>query len=287
METIICPTDFSTCADNALRYANELARQTNARLILLHSIFNLEPAPTLSPYGGAGGMAYAVAVRDPAYEASQQEKLEETLNNLKNQRPNTTTQYETRIKYGLIKDSLWALAKEERADWVVMGTEGAERLDEVFFSTNAANAVEGTSCPLLIVPSKSAYKPIERIVFATDLEGEPYVAVNAVLRLAGMYDAEVDFLHILADKGKGAREEARAEMNKLYKALPYDKVNFYTQATDDIEKGINQFAHKHKADLLVMGHHHRGFWQQLFRKDHARDMAFHTQLPLLILPFKH
>ena len=37
MKTILVPTDFSATADNACKYAIELARQTQAGIILMHT----------------------------------------------------------------------------------------------------------------------------------------------------------------------------------------------------------------------------------------------------------
>jgi len=37
MKTILVPTDFSTNANNALKYANDFAKAINNKIILLHS----------------------------------------------------------------------------------------------------------------------------------------------------------------------------------------------------------------------------------------------------------
>jgi nucleotide-binding universal stress UspA family protein len=287
METIVCPTDFSKCADNALHYAHELSQLLHARLILFHSIFNLDALPALLPYGAIGEVAYVPPTKDPAFEKEQWEKLDKIKEKFKKQHPESRIQYESRIRYGLVKESLRGLVKDEHANLVVMGTEGADGFDEVLFSSYTAEALSTVDCPMLIVPHHVKYKPVQRIVFATDLEGEPHVAISLVLKLAATYDAEILFLHILPKDDKQAREGVQAEMNQLYKALPYDKVSFFAIPSADIEAGISHFVHKQKADLLVMGRHSRSFWQRLYQKDHAREMTYHAKLPLLVLPYKH
>lgn len=286
METIVCPTDFSKCADNALEYANELALHLHTRLILFHSIYSLD-IPDLINYDGLGGVAYIPPVKDTAYEELQKEKLEALRKTLISHHPGVPTQYETRIKYGLIKDTIKELVNEDRADLVVLGTEGADAINELLAGSIAGVVLERTSCPVMIIPEPARYKPIRRIVFATDLEGEPYVDVNFVLKLAGIFDAEILFLHILPEETERAREGAQTEMNKLYKTLPYENVKFFINPHPNIEEGINQFTRQQNADMLVMGHHPRGFWQHLFTKDHAREMAYHTRLPLLVLHYKN
>lgn len=287
METIICPTDFSPCAINALEYANDVALHLRSRLILFHSIYSLDTPYTI-PYGGLGvGVEYLPPTQDMAYETLQKEKLAAMKKTLKIHHPGGATQYEMRIKYGLIKETLTELVQEEHADLVVLGTKGSYGIDELLAGSISSIVLEKASCPVMIIPGTAPYKPIRRMVFATDLAGEPYADVNFVLKLAGIFDAEILFLHILTEEGVRAREGAQTEMNKLYKTLPYDNVSFHVNHNPDIIKGINQFTHQHQADILVMGHHPQGFWQKLFTKDHAREMAYHTQLPLLVLHYKN
>ena len=59
METILCPTDFSHSADNAIRYADELAQRINARLILFHNIYESEGIDIVSD----AGIPFAVPAR--------------------------------------------------------------------------------------------------------------------------------------------------------------------------------------------------------------------------------
>jgi nucleotide-binding universal stress UspA family protein len=287
METIICPTDFSDCADNAIQYANELARYLRARLILFHSILSLDAAPTMVPFGAIGEATYIPVLKDTLYEREQLEKLEALQTKLKLQQPESLTQYETQIRYGLVKENLRQLATEEAADLIMMGTEGAAGWDEFLFSSYTVETLKSVDCPLLIIPRQVRYQPIRHIVFATDLEGEPFVAVQLVLQLAALYDAEILFIHILPEDNHTTKQEALARINRLNKALPYDKVSFYTFPEIDIEEGIEQFARKMKADLLVMGHHRHPFWKGILDKDHAKAMAYRAHLPLLVLPCRN
>jgi len=39
MKTILVPTDFSKCADNAMKYALEIAQRTKASITVLYVVF--------------------------------------------------------------------------------------------------------------------------------------------------------------------------------------------------------------------------------------------------------
>src|SRR4051812_4674387 len=81
MKTIVCPVDFSPCAENAVRYADELARRMNARLVLFHSVFSLA-SPELIPYGG---VPYLPPLKDTEFEEEQKTKLTALAERLRKQ----------------------------------------------------------------------------------------------------------------------------------------------------------------------------------------------------------
>jgi nucleotide-binding universal stress UspA family protein len=283
METILCPTDFSQAADNAVNYADELAHRMKARLILFHSIYEPEGTEIVS----YSGVPYNHPVRDLNYEETQKNKLAHLQTRLQNADWSTQINYETRIKYGLTKNTIAEMIQEEQADMVVLGNEGAEGLKEILVGSVAADVIQKATCPVLIIPPRATFKPLSKIVFATDLRGEPFADVNFVLRLAGLFDAEIIFLHIQTQNSTEVKEEVAAELTKIHKTLPYQNSSFYNEINAHIEDGISQFCRKHKADMLVMGYHPRTFWQNLFTQDYTQDMAYHTYLPLLVIHYRN
>ena len=281
MKTILCPTDFSSGAENAVLYANELAQEMDTRLILFHSIF--APAAEVVSYGSG---PYTHPTKDLAYEDAQRRKLEALKNSLANTDWGMPVQYEAKLRYGLIKDTIQQIIQEEHADLVVIGNEGAEGLKEIFVGSVAADIVKNATCPVLIIPPKATYKPLRKIVFATDLKGEPFLDVHAVITLASLFDAEILFLHIIPEANPVTSQLAQAELDRMKKQFPYQKATFYAEANAHIEEGISQFCRRHHADMLVMGYHPRSFWQHLFSQDYTQEMAYHTYLPLLVIHYR-
>jgi len=281
MKTILCPTDFSAGAENAILYTDALAKHLKARLILFHSIFL--PATEVVSYGSG---PYTRAGKDLAYEDAQKSKLAALKKRLENTDWGMPVQYETKLRYGLTKDTIPQIIREEHADLVVMGNEGAESLKEIFVGSVAADVIKNAPCPVLIIPPKATFKPLRKIVFATDLKGEPYLDVNAVIKLASLFEAEILFLHIIPEAGSAKEEFAQAELDRLHKQFPYQNATFYAEPNAHIEEGISQFCRRHHADMLVMGYHPRTFWQHLFSQDYTQEMAYHTYLPLLVIHYR-
>ncbi|NBP87249.1 MAG: universal stress protein [Planctomycetia bacterium] len=107
-KTILFPTDFSTASDAALVHAEALARQSDAKLLILH----IEEPPLA--YGG-GELYYGLP--EPSSER--------ILQMLEDVRPSDTTlPFEHRLVMGDPAAEIVAVAQAERAELVVMGTHG-------------------------------------------------------------------------------------------------------------------------------------------------------------------
>jgi len=281
METIVCPTDFSAVSENAVRYADELAQRMNSRLVLFHTIGGPAVAEDLSspdePFGG------------PAREAGLHQEQENKLQALKTRLQQTDwgmpISYLTKISYGLLQDTLPGLARQVQADLVVVGYQAPAGLQKIFRGSAAAGLIQKLSCPVLVVPAEASFKPLHKIVFATDLAGEPFTEVAFVSKLAGLFDAELLFVHVLTEPKQKTRAQALAALEKLHKRLAYKNASFSTETNPHVAEGINQFTRRHQADMLVMGFHPRNLLQELFISAHRPGLAYPAFLPLLVIHY--
>jgi nucleotide-binding universal stress UspA family protein len=282
METILCPTDFSASSENAIRYADELASRMNMRLVLFHNI----AAPVTQALVAAGTAPAADRWRDQVREEEKKTQLEALKKVLENSSWGEPIPYETILRHGILLETIPQVARQEEADLIVIGNEGSEGLKEVLVGSVAESLIKNAPCPVLIVPPHATFKPLHKIVIATDLRGEPFVDVQWVLKLAALFDAEVLFFHVLKTDRPSYQAYAENELHRIYKSLPYKNATFYKEENSSIEEGISQFCRRHKADMLVMGYHPRTFWQHLLTENHTTEMAYHTYLPLLVIHYK-
>jgi nucleotide-binding universal stress UspA family protein len=282
METILCPTDFSPISENAIRYANGLAQRMKARIVLFHNLY--EPAGKQQI--AFTGVQYPGPIPDPDYQQAQQSKLDALKSNLEITNLDVTVAYQTHMQYGLAQDTIPQVARQLKADLVVMGKEGNGALKDIFLGSITGEVLDQVTCPVLVIPPKAAFRHIQRIVFATDLQGEPFTDMAFVSKLASLFGAHILFLHILTGDAPDTRQRAQAGLDRLHKRLSYKNVAFFTEASAHIEEGISQFCRHHQADLLVMGYHPHPFWQQLFDQHHAQQMAYHADLPLLVIHYR-
>jgi len=132
-DKIVVPTDFSHCGDAALRLAASLARDTGAKLLIVH----VEEPPLA--YGG-GEMYYGVP--EPATEDLQR-MLQRVVP------PDPNVEYEHRLISGEPASAIVQLAEDEKADLIVMATHGRTGLTRLLMGSVAEAVVRRAPCPVL------------------------------------------------------------------------------------------------------------------------------------------
>ena len=282
METILCNIDFSPSSENAARYANELAQRVNSRVVLFHSIY--EPAGT--DFISYGGIPYTIPIRDPKVRQAVQRKLNTVRYHLEVANMERPVPYSTEIRYGYTQYTLAEVARKERADMVVLGSERHHGLQDIFAGSLELDVIQNTYCPVLIVPPMVSFRPIQRMVFATDLRGEPFTDMNFILGLADIFQAEVLFLHVFNDDYPDTRQLARTDLDLLHKRLQYPRASFHTRRSAHIEEGISHFCKQHHADMLIVGHHPHSFWRHLFSQNPTKEIVSHAFLPMLVIHYR-
>jgi len=142
IQTILHPTDFSENSTNALEVACALARDQDARLIILHVV----PHPP------------AVFWRDETVPHRLGEHFEEDLiayqsemeNKLQNLHvPDAHVQVEHQLRKGNVPAAIVRAASEAACDFIVMGTRGQSGLGRGLVGSVAEEVIRKAPCPVL------------------------------------------------------------------------------------------------------------------------------------------
>ncbi len=135
LQKILFPTDFSHCGDEALELATTLARDTGARLLIVH----VEEPPMAY---GAGHMYYG-----PTEPTEKQ--LSEMLHKVVPKDPKVP--YEHHLLLGTPAHEIVAFAEAESVDFIVIGTHGRSGLFRVLMGSVAESVVRHAKCPVATV----------------------------------------------------------------------------------------------------------------------------------------
>lgn len=162
METIIITTDFSEAAMNAARYAAGMSKSIGISRIVLYHSYDNAPAATDIP----------VAETDTtlAHEGSllALEIVEREIGLVLGTDSGITIDL---VANGLpLALGVEQLAEQWRSGLVVVGMTGKSGLEKFFVGSNTVSLATSCPVPLLIVPKKAEFRPIEKIVFACDLK---------------------------------------------------------------------------------------------------------------------
>ena len=139
LKTILVPSDFSECSDEALRYGLELARRFKAQLHLLHVV-----QESVQPWAAEG---FAASMFEVVEEWRQQAdaRLKALVPDGDRDRVTVVTTIAT--PYAEILD----YAVNHDVDLIVMGTHGRGAMSHLLLGSIAERVVRRAPCPVLTV----------------------------------------------------------------------------------------------------------------------------------------
>jgi len=157
---------------------------------------------------------------------------------------------------------------------------------------------------------------VKKIVYASDIEEGSRPAFRAAVSMAGHYDAEITFLHVIEPLSASAKSLLKTMMNdESLNEMHQESVNnlknklverierFCSSELDDnermrddqviprveegvAEKVILRVADEINADLIVMGTRTHSSVEQFFLGSTANRVMQRTKRPVLIIPLK-
>jgi nucleotide-binding universal stress UspA family protein len=144
LQKIVCPMDFSKCAQQALTYSVELASQFQAELSIVHAYE--DPAAYVTPMPMSG---YVGPAADLLLELRKQ--LEHRLEHCKDEVAKSGLRVRGELLEGTPYRVVLDWAKEWNADLIVMGTHGHTGLTHALLGSVTERVVRMSTCPVLTI----------------------------------------------------------------------------------------------------------------------------------------
>lgn len=187
VRTIVAATDFSTNAGVAGAWAEQLARQHDATVVLVHA-----------SHEGPGIAAEFVRLRQRHHDdirARLESALEEEAQTLRR----TGLTVDCELGYGNVVDVILSAAKRRGADLIVAGTHGRTTWKQVLVGSTAARVLRKADCPVLTVRllDDASPRPVRSVLVPTDFSKDAALAAEAATRLlgSGSSDRRITLLH--------------------------------------------------------------------------------------------
>ena len=273
MKKILVTTDFSANSKAAMRFAIQLASQSDAALTFLH----VQHVLRMTTWNEA---TYK------AYEKGEVEKARETLNSFvdsvyKSLKINSKDYLCVIQNSPFVDSTIMTYAADHTFDYICISARGAGMMEKLF-GTTTANLVGQSSVPVIAVPGNYRATKLTTVLYASDLSSLEN-QLTRVVEFARPVGATVELLHFSTPFEPVTDPEIICTAVQKYTDYPVtihlQPRDFETTLTADIEAVINA----QKPSLMIMFTTRKDdFFDRLFLSSNSVDYSFLTTVPLLV-----
>ena len=277
MKTILCPTDFSNGSENAVRYAIELARKYKSKILLMHAY----ETPVI--YTDVSVSAVQIdfnVLKDDALK--QLKKFHAKVLEKGKDVP-----FELILQQGLPSARTTEIATEKKVDMIVMANTSSTEVQRFFIGSNASRVIKDAPCKVMLIPQKSKFNGMKKIVFSTDLSDENLVASNEVVEMAKMFKSEMIFLNVDNKSLVHDDSDLSRVTQRIKQYVTYPKMKGFVCTDLNVADGITYFLKNEKADCLAMATHHRKFLQAMANPSITKRVSYQADVPMLVIHLPH
>lgn len=276
MKKILVPTDFSSDAANAVKFAYHYCKEKGSKFSLMN-VYNFAvydpnmPAEILSDVikqsceNSSAGLNLLIEEFQKAY-------------------PDFTNFLDNKITVeGNTIEAICKTVEDGKFDLIIMGTKGASGIEEVLIGSNAYSVLSKSKIPVLVVPEKSEYTGLNNVLYPIDLTCSEVPAVNQIKEIVDLKNSDLTFLHLSGELEEDLTYDEKKCFDELKEKLADTSCKFEFAKCVNVSDCIEKMIHTLKADLIVVSKKKRDFLENLFHKSISKKLACHTDVPLLAL----
>jgi nucleotide-binding universal stress UspA family protein len=269
MKTLLVTTDLSANSKSAIRFAVQLATQTNVQLVFYYMAEVTKPTSwTDSHYA-----SYRKAI-ETKYSFRLKAFVEKTLGF-----PLRNAVYGVGLNFNVTEDIMSA-AKLYQADFICMSTRGAGKVKKLF-GTNSSALITRSRIPVIVVPQRYRPEPIKNIFFACDFANVD-IEMRTVKTFADDLKAMLNVYHFdymidLPETQKRLQKKAAKHISRKV------KFHFHKQHIEDsLHEHLSNHIKAERPNLVTLfTKQDRKWYDRLLLPSEASEMSFHLNLPLL------
>lgn len=278
MKTIVVPFDFSSNARKALSVGFQLAKATASVIMVVHVVH--QSPYKLAAAGNEAEMDRLIRQEEMEKKIALQQESDEIRQALSLKFPAGQILLKA-VYHPLVVEKIIELANAEDAGLIVMGTHGATGLRKVLFGSNTANMISRSHIPVLAIPGDYEFKPVEKIVYASDLE-HLEDELKQIIPFAIALNAVIEVLHL--DYGLNDKKISPEEAEKMIRNSPYQFIHLLIREANlnkPLLRQLKTYTEVMSPDWLIMFTKAKSMWDKLFLGSHTEDMSQALSLPLL------
>jgi nucleotide-binding universal stress UspA family protein len=269
MHRLLVATDFSTAAWNAFEYTLSLAEHLNAEIHLVF-VNKFVEAETVLPEQHRRSLIE----RD---NSDYEKRLQRWATHYPDQKPmpggGAAIHYH--VFDGKPASTIARAAQSLQADVIVLGGRDKHNIREHLFGSITTHLTGRSPCPMLVIPEKARFHPIQAIAFAIDITLDERRVLERLRTVATSLGANVQpfFVNMLPE------EQDKIKVERL----DADGQRIDMVRDREVTSGIAYYLEHHPVQILAMYIPDRAFHNHLLHGHLLRYMAWHTPLPLLLV----
>lgn len=289
---IVCGTDFSSTAVEAVDIAAEMARRLNVKLLLLH----------VEEFSG-------LAVADPTLFEQVVFKSRQELDREAERLRKSDTKVEEKLLSGSVFNELVDAAADAKARLMVVGAVGHSLARRLLVGSVAERVAETSPVPTLVVRPGSRLGSWVRgehplkVLVGYDFSAAGDAALRWLNEMQAVGACETNVVHIdwppeeahrlgyhgplpLTENPKEIQNFLERDMaERVAMLLPPEKVTVTVEPGWGHPEGyLFEIAHRQHVDLVVVGTHRRHGWGRLRFGSVARTVLHHATVTVAVVP---
>ena len=187
MKRILVPVDFSKEAESAARVAASIAKKTGSEIFLVHMlelpVTTIDPAE-MNTISSEPQIIYFMKLAHEKFDKFKKLPFFKGLTVVE------TIQFQHAFS-GIINES-----EKNKIDLIVMGSQGASGLQEMFIGSNTEKVVRRSKIPVLVIKKDVEELDVKDLIFASDFNKESKSTFQRVINFANLFEAKIHLLYI-------------------------------------------------------------------------------------------
>ena len=281
MKKILFPFELDNPAyRDAYVFAVKFARNITADLILLH-VFDIDMNNTTTRE------EYNKMVRNKWYKAYLETNKfnNHYLENFVRVDNELRIKVDYRFIHGKLQNEIRKIIINEPVDLIVLPVFDEKSMNKQQLEIIQDNIFEKNRASLLIIPFCCGFKPVKKIVFATDLKklNDYRLYLNDVIRFANIFDSNIHFIHITKSDTAFMPEDSEAYRTMMKIIYNNSRHVFKSFHGTDIIDSVNEYAEQNNADLLVVVKHQHYFLDSILHRSVTDEISMRSKIPVLVM----
>jgi len=271
---LLVTTDFSANSKGAIRFAQNLARQTkNVEVIFYYAIHIMQPTRWSDVFF-------------KVYKNEEMERLSADLKKFVYTVIGKENGEFAGIKFVIdngipTEKNIITFAEKNKIDFICIATKGAGMLQKII-GTHTSYIVNNSKVPVMVIPSHYKAKPLKNVTYLSDFENLKNETIK-ISKLSKEISSHLEVLHYSSIVLDSKKFESNKE---LFNTKEFENIKLNIQKNNfelSLVERITNYVQKSKPELLIMfTNGEKGFFESIFMPSKSSELTYTTKVPVLI-----